>query len=49
MGMPENGKIIEFPTMEKNDGNSQKWKNTGNFQKLNILEFLVLGWISIID
>ena len=21
--------------MEKNDGNSQKWKNTGIFQKLN--------------
>ena len=41
MGMSEKGKMIEFPKMiklpknGKNDGNFQKWKNTGIFQKLN--------------
>ena len=41
MGIQQNGKIMEFPKMikfsknRKNDGNSQKWKNTGNFRKLN--------------
>ena len=41
MGMSKNGKMMEFPKMikfsknGKNDGNSQKWKNTGNFRKSN--------------
>ena len=41
MGMSKNGKMIEFPKMikisknGKNDGNFQKWKNTGNLRKLN--------------
>ena len=41
MGMSQNGKMMEFPEIikmsknEKNDGNFQKWKNTGIFQKLN--------------
>ena len=39
--MSQNGKMMEFPKMikfsknGKNDGNSQKWKNTGIFRKLN--------------
>ena len=52
-------KMIKISKNEKNDGNSQKRKNTGIFQKLNkcwkfskieyIGEFLVLGWILVID
>ena len=62
MGMSKKGKMIEFPKMiklsknGKNDGNFQKWKNTGIFQKsnkcqkLNLLgEFPVLGWIPVVD
>ena len=60
MGMSKKGKMIEFPKMikisknGKNDGNFQKWKNTGIFQKLNkcwklnlLGEFPVLGWIPV--
>ena len=57
--MMEFPKTIKFSENGKNDGNSQKWKNTGIFQKLNkcwkfpklniLGEFLVLGWIPVID
>ena len=59
MGMSKNGKMMEFPKMEKLMGILKNGKipeisenriNAGNFQKLNILgEFLVLGWILVID
>ena len=59
MGMSQNGIMIEFPEMIKMMGISkngkiseisENWINAGNFEKLNILgEFLVLGWIPVID
>ena len=56
MGISENGKMMEFPKMIKFSKNgkipeiSENWINAQNFQKLNTLgEFLVLGWIPVID
>ena len=59
MGISQNEKMIEFSKMVRIIGILKNGKtlefsknpiNAGNFQKLNILgEFLVLGWIPVID
>ena len=56
MGMSKNGKMIEFPKMikisknGKNDGNFQKWKNIGIFQKLiKCWNFSKIKYIGVIS